>query len=96
MNLSQLTLEEKDMITIFLPEWSLDEARNLKLLFESLTNWAPLEPNGLENLLNSRFGKILGLHGWVENKDKPKGNYYENSFFFHNFKMFRPGVLKRN
>ena len=97
MNLSQLTLEEKDMITIFLPEWSLDEARNLKLLIESLTNWAPLEPNGLENLLKIRFGKILGLHGWVENKDKTKGNYYENCFSFYNFiKMFRPGVLKRN
>ena len=97
MNLNQLTLEEKDMITIFLPEWSLDEARNLKLLIESLTNWAPLEPNGLENLLKIRFGKILGLHGWVENKDKTKGNYYENCFSFYNFiKMFRPGVLKRN
>ena len=94
MNLSQLTLEEKDMITIFLPEWSLDEARNLKLLIESLTNWAPLEPNGLENLLKIRFGKILGLHGWVENKDKPKGNYYENSFFFHNLSW--NNALKRN
>ena len=63
MNLSQLTLEEKDMITIFLPEWSLDEARNLKLVIESLTNWAPLEPNGLENLLNS-LDRHTGRERW--------------------------------
>ena len=77
MNLSQFTSEEKDMVTIFLPEWSSDEARNLKLLLESLTNWAPLEPNELENLLNSRFGKVLGLYGWMQHKEIPKGNYYE-------------------
>ena len=55
INLSQHTLEEKDMTTIFLPDWSLDEARNLKLLIESLTNWAPLEPNELENLLENKI-----------------------------------------
>ena len=77
INLSQFTSEEKDMVTIFLPEWSSDEARNLKLLLESLTTWAPLEPNDLENLLNSSFGKVLGLYGWMQNKEKPIGNYYE-------------------
>ena len=77
MNLSQFTSEEKDMVTIFLPEWSSDEARNLKLLLESLTTWAPLEPNELENLLTSRIGKVLGLYGLMQSKDKPKGNYYE-------------------
>ena len=81
INLSQFTSEEKDMVTIFLPEWSLDEARNLKLLLESLTNWAPLEPNELENLLNSRIGKVLGLYGLMQSKDKPKGNYYELFYF---------------
>ena len=82
INLSQFTSEEKDMVTIFLPEWSSDEARNLKLLLESLTTWAPLEPNELENLLNSRFGKVLGLYGWMQHKEKPKGNYYELFYFF--------------
>ena len=81
MNLSQFTSEEKDMVTIFLPEWSSDEARNLKLLLESLTTWAPLEPNELENLLNSRFGKVLGLYGWMQHKEKPIGNYYELFYF---------------
>ena len=97
MNLSQFASEEKDMVTIFLPEWSLDEAKNLKLLLESLTTWAPLKPNALENLLSSHFGKVLGLYGWIQNKDKPKGNYYE-VFSLCNMiiKMLSPGVLKRN
>ena len=80
MNLSQFTSEEKDMVTIFLPDWSLDEAKNLKILLESLTTWVPLEPNELENVLNSRLGKVLGLNGWIQNKDKPKGNYHELFF----------------
>ena len=69
------------MVTIFLPEWSLDEARNLKLLLESLTNWAPLEPNELEHLLNSLIGKVLGLYGWMQHKEEPIGNYYELFYF---------------